>query len=118
MSDGAWIVRRSNRLRITLHVRCIVADGDEQGVTLVNITPEGCCITTGGNTLLRGVAVLIRLENGETLTGQVRWCDNERAGIEFDRYLPQHRVEYLRREQTTFLSESDRSQPVVRRSVL
>lgn len=118
MTDGAWIVRRSNRLRVTLQVRCLVADGEDQGVTLVNITPEGCCITTGGVTLQRGVAVLIRLENGEALTGQVRWCDNERAGIEFDSYLPPHRVEYLRREQTSFLSESDRSQPSVRRSVL
>lgn len=119
MTDGAWIARRSERLRVTLHARCVAPGSDgEQGVTLINITPEGCCMTTGGMTLQRGAAVLVRLENGEALTGQVRWCDGERAGIEFERYLPQHRVDTLRREQTSFLSEADRSQPAVRRSVL
>lgn len=118
MKDGEWIARKSNRLRVTLHARCTALDGEEQGVTLVNVTPEGCCMTTGGLALQRGVAVLVRLENGEALTGQVRWCDDERAGIEFDSYLPQHRVDYLRREQTTFLGETDHSQLAVRRSVL
>ena len=117
MKDGEWIARKSNRLRVTLHARCTALDAEEQGVTLVNVTPEGCCMTTGGLALQRGVAVLVRLENGEALTGQVRWCDDERAGIEFDSYLPQHRVDYLRREQTTFLGETDHSQLAVRRSV-
>ncbi|MES2494429.1 MAG: PilZ domain-containing protein [Pseudomonadota bacterium] len=114
MTDRAWVTRRSDRLRVTLHARCSSADGDEQGVTLVNITPEGCCMTTGGVTLQPGAAVLVRLENGEALTGHVRWCDGERAGMEFDRYLPQHRVDHLRREQTTFLSDAERGQPAVR----
>lgn len=118
MTDGVWVARRSERLRVTLHARCTVPGSDDQGVTLINITPEGCCMTTGGMTLQRGAAVLIRLENGEGLTGVVRWCDGERAGIEFEHYLPQSRVDYLRREQTSFLSEADRNQPAVRRSVL
>lgn len=118
MSDGAWIARRSERLRVTLHARCNTADGDDHGVTLINITPEGCCMTTGGTTLQRGAAVLVRLENGEALAGLVRWCDGERAGIEFDHYLPQSRVDCLRREQTSFLSEADRNQPRAVRSVL
>lgn len=118
MSDGAWTARRSERLRVTLHARCNTGEGDDQGVMLVNITPEGCCMTTGGVTLQRGAAVLVRLENGEALTGLVRWCDDEKAGIEFDHFLPQSRVDYLRREQTSFLAEADRNQPLVRRSVL
>lgn len=107
MSDSAWAARKSERLRVTMHARCTSPEGEESGVTLVNITPEGCCMTTGGVRLTPGAAVLVRLENGEALTGQVRWFDGEKAGIEFDRYLSPARVEYLRREHSTFLSETD-----------
>jgi len=114
VTDRAWVIRRSERLRVTLHARCSPADGEERGVTLINITPEGCCMTTGGTMLQRGAAVLVRLENDEALTGHVRWCDGERAGIEFEHYLPQYRVDHLRREQTSFLSEAERGQPAIR----
>ncbi len=117
MTD-AWVARKSERLRVTLQARCTAPDGDDRGVTLVNITPEGCCMTLGGTTLQRGIAVLVRLQNGEALTGVVRWFDGEKAGIEFDRYLSQDRVDYLRREQSTFLSESDWTHHRVQRSVL
>ena len=117
MSD-AWVARKSERLRVTVNARCSAPDGDERGVTLVNITPEGCCMTLGGTTLQRGIAVLVRLENGEALTGVVRWCDGEKAGIAFDRYLSPERVDYLRREQSTFLSESDWTHYRAQRSVL
>ena len=121
MTDAHWHGRRTERLRVTLHARCSVSDaqGNSQdgGVTLVNITPEGCCMTTGGITLAQGTAVLVRLETGESLTGLVRWCDGEKAGIEFEHYLPAARVEYLRREHSTFLSESDPSLRKVQRSV-
>lgn len=89
----------------------------ERTVTLVNITPEGCCILTGGATVIPGVAVLVRLESGEALTGEVRWFDGERAGISFDYYLTAERVEYLRREHSTFLSDTDQSQSGQQRSV-
>ena len=121
MSDGAWFPRRSERLRVTLHARCLStsAEGEsaDTGVTLVNITPEGCCMTTGGTMLANGTAVLVRLESGEALTGWVRWCDGEKAGIEFDRLLAPSRVEFLRREHSTFLAEADHSQFKVQRSV-
>ena len=120
MADGNWTARRTERLRVTLNARCSTsADsaGTESGVTLVNITPEGCCMTTGGATLARGTAVLVRLETGEALTGLVRWCDGEKAGIEFEHILSPGRVEYLRREHSTFLSETDWSQHKVQRSV-
>jgi hypothetical protein len=121
VAEGTWFPRRTERLRVTLHARCVTVSEDDTspdaGVTLVNITPEGCCMTTGGITLAQGVAVLVRLESGEALTGLVRWCDGEKAGIEFDHYLTPARVEYLRREHTTFLSEADRAAPRVQRSV-
>jgi hypothetical protein len=74
-------------------------------------------MTTGGQALTPMTAVLIRLETGESLTGMVRWCDGEKAGVEFHHYLPQARVEYLRREHSTFLSETDWSMKTVQRSV-
>ncbi|MBC2667347.1 hypothetical protein H7F51_17650 [Novosphingobium flavum] len=144
MSDGAWSPRRNERLRVTLHARCTspgndsaetpesAEDGEaseggepvparvrpqDGGVTLVNITPEGCCMTTGGLNLAPMTAVLIRLETGESLTGMVRWCDGEKAGVEFYHYLTPARVEYLRREHSTFLSETDWSLKSVQRSV-
>ena len=107
MADAGWFPRRTERLRVTLNARCSTpsADGDgvgDRGVTLVNITPE---------------AVLVRLETGEALTGLVRWCDGEKAGIEFEHYLTPARVDYLRREHSTFLSETDWSMRRVQRSV-
>jgi len=119
VADGAWSQRRSERLRVTLNARCSPASGEGEGtgVTLVNITPEGCCMTTGGANLAPSTSVLVRLETGEALTGWVRWCDGEKAGIEFERVLSPARVEYLRREHSTFLSESDHSQFKVQRSV-
>lgn len=124
MADGAWFPRKNERLRVTLHARCSTATGEEAGsegqggrVTLVNITPEGCCMATGGLTLAPGTAVLVRLETGEALTGRVRWCDGEKAGVEFEHYLTSARVEYLRREHSTFLAETDWSQQRVQRSV-
>lgn len=121
MPDGAWFPRRSERLRVTLHARCVTTGGEgpeqDTGVVLVNINAEGCCMTTGGAMLAAGTAVLVRLESGEALTGWVRWCDGEKAGIEFDRYLAPARVDYLRREHSTFMAEADHSQFRVQRSV-
>lgn len=120
MADNAWFPRRSERLRVTLNARVAPASdaaAQDTGVTLVNITPEGCCMTTGGATLAPATAVLVRLESGDALTGWVRWCDGEKAGIEFERYLSPARVDYLRREHTTFMAEADHSQFKVQRSV-
>lgn len=122
MTDAARDARRTERLRVTLHARCSISDAegntpDPGGVTLVNITPEGCCMTTGGTMLRPGTAVLIRLESGESLTGEVRWCNEGQAGILFHHYLTPARVEYLRREHSTFLSGTDLSQGKIQRSV-
>ncbi len=121
MNDASWTSRKTERLRVTLHARCTApgTDGSERenGVTLVNITPEGCCMTTGGTALAVHTAVLVRLESGEALTGWVRWFDGEKAGVEFEHFLTPDRVEYLRREHSTFLSEVDWSQSRVQRSV-
>ncbi len=127
MSDGTWVPRKSERLRITLHARCTAPDdgtgGDNGGasqgriVTLVNFSAGGCCMVTEGTRLAPGTAVLLRLGSGETLTGLVRWFDGERAGVAFDYSLTPARVEYLRREHSTFLSETDWAQTGVERPV-
>lgn len=136
MSDGTWVPRKSERLRITLHARCTApgdgtdgtgdttGNGDDNGpasqgrsVTLVNFSAGGCCMMTEGTRLAPGTAVRLRLGSGETLTGLVRWFDGERAGVAFDYSLTPARVEYLRREHSTFLSETDWTQTRVERPV-
>ncbi|MFC3173403.1 PilZ domain-containing protein [Novosphingobium bradum] len=116
MPEQKW-VHRSERLKVTLHARMAAPDGAESGVTLVNINSEGCCLTTGGATLATGTPVLVRLESGDSLQGTVRWCDGEKAGLAFQFHLPPARVEYLRREHTTFLAEADGTVGKVQRSV-
>ncbi|MBU3991578.1 MAG: PilZ domain-containing protein [Alphaproteobacteria bacterium] len=131
MSDGTWVPRKSERLRITLHARCTAPDdgtespaGDDSGgagqgrtVTLVNFSAGGCCMVTEGTRLAPGTAVRLRLGSGETLTGLVRWFDGEKAGVAFDHALAPARVEYLRREHSTFLAETDWTQTRVERPV-
>jgi len=93
------------------------ADGAEAGVTLVNINAGGCCLTTGGVTLQEGTPVLVRFESGDSLSGIVRWFDGDKAGLAFPYHLPAARVEYLRREHSTFLSKADTTIGKVQRSV-
>ena len=116
MPEANW-VHRSERLKVTLHANMAVGEGAEAGVTLVNINSEGCCLTTGGVTLHEGTPVLVRLESGDSLNGIVRWFDGEKAGLAFQYHLPPARVEYLRREHSTFLSEADTTIGKVQRSV-
>jgi hypothetical protein len=84
---------------------------------LVNITQEGCCIQFGETELKVGSPVLIRLESGDALTGEVRWLREDKAGVEFDERLSRQRMEFLRREHSTFLSEVEPSEEPVLRSV-
>jgi len=116
VAESNW-VQRSERLKVTLHARMSAGEGAEAGVTLVNINSQGCCLTTGGVTLREGTAVLVRLESGDTIQGIVRWFDGEKAGLAFEHVLPAARVEYLRREHSTFLAEADTTIGKVQRSV-
>jgi hypothetical protein len=116
VTQTSW-VHRSERLKVTLHARISSGEDDVAGVTLVNINSEGCCLTTGGASLAEGTPVLVRLETGDSLTGIVRWFDGEKAGLAFEHYLPTARVEYLRREHSTFLAEADTTIGKVQRSV-
>ena len=119
MSTG-WGSRRSERLRVNLFARCRTpGEGEpDNDVLLVNITPEGCCMATGGMTLRVGQPVNIRLSGGEGLTGIVRWANDEQAGIEFETPLARARVDYLRREHSTFLCDVAWPETPVKRSVV
>ncbi len=117
MADG-WIYRKSERLRITYFARCKTHAGEDQEVVVVNVTPDGCCMTLNGQVMQIGQHVLIRLESDDTLTGTVRWVRDGQAGVEFDEGLDRQRVEYLRREHSTFLSEVEWSDERVQRSVM
>lgn len=116
--SGSWISRRSERLRITYHARCRTPATAERDVTIVNVTQEGCCIVLNEASMVTGSPILLRLESDEVLAGTVRWVRDGRAGILFDQYLEPRRLDYLRREHSTFLSEIDWDRETRRRSVI
>lgn len=118
MADETWQFRRSERLRITFFARCKASEESESGVVIVNVTPEGCCITLNGAPMQTGQHILLRLASQESLTGTVRWVRDGQAGIMFDEYLEPKRMEYLRREHSTFLSKHEWTDEPVQRSVI
>ncbi len=117
MASGPRPVRNSERLRVTLFAKCKTVEGDDSEVVTVNFTQEGCCIELNGSVVQVGQSTLLRLETGDALTGTVRWAKNGQAGLEFDFPISRERVEYLRREHSTFLSESEWPEEPVKRSV-
>lgn len=114
---SGWNHRKSERLRVTCFARCRYAADEDRDVVLVNITQEGCCMELGETEVKVGSPVLIRLESGDALTGEVRWMRDGLAGVQFEEILPRPRMEFLRREHSTFLSEVEPSEEPVLRSV-
>jgi hypothetical protein len=104
-------------LRVTYFARCKTPAEQECDVVIVNVTPEGCCLIHNGAAMQIGLHLLIRLESGEALHGQVRWIRDGQAGILFDEYIDRPRMEYLRREHSTFMSEHEWVDEPVQRSV-
>ena len=117
MSDS-WVYRRTERLRITYFARCKAHAGEDQDVVIINVTPEGCCMALNGQVMQIGQHVLIRLETDDSLSGTVRWVRDGQVGVQFDEALDRKRVDYLRREHSTFLSEVEWSDEPVQRSVM
>jgi len=117
VADGSWAVRKSERLRVTLIAKCNALGGEDSEVVIVNFTHAGCCIELNGAAVQVGQSTLVRLETGDALIGTVRWARNGQAGLEFDVPISRQRVDYLRREHSTFLSESEWPDETVMRSV-
>ncbi len=117
MSSGSRPARNSERLRVTLFAKCKTLGEEDSDVVIVNFTQEGCCIELNGAAVQVGQSTLVRLETGDGLIGTVRWTKNGQAGLEFDHPISRQRVEYLRREHSTFLAESEWPDEAVKRSV-
>ena len=118
MANLTWERRSSERLRTIYHARCPTSADEEMLVVIVNVTPEGCCLALNGATMRVGQAIIVRLETGHGLTGTVRWTRSGQAGVLFDTYLDPGQLDYLRREHSTFLSESDWSDTLQVRSLV
>ncbi|MEP7223310.1 MAG: PilZ domain-containing protein [Novosphingobium sp.] len=110
-------MRKSERLRVTMFAKCKAPGGEDSEVVIVNFTQEGCCLKLNGAAAQVGQSTLVRLETGDALTGTVRWVKNGQAGLEFDHQMPRDRVEYLRREHSSFLSEGEWPDLTVKRPV-
>ncbi|MFM5932417.1 MAG: PilZ domain-containing protein [Novosphingobium sp.] len=118
MSSSETVVRRSERLRITCHARYRTAAQGDHDVVIINVDSYGCCLEPKGPCPGVGQQLLIRLESGESLTGEVRWTRDGRVGVAFNEVFDRTRVEYLRREHSTFLSETEWPEEKVVRSVM
>lgn len=118
MADEVRTYRRSERLRVTYFARCKTPAEAECDIVIVNVTPEGCCIALNGAVMSVDQHILIRLETGDALNGMVRWIRDGQAGVLFDDFVDRGRLEYLRREHSTFLCEHEWSDEAVQRSVV
>ncbi len=118
MADEVRVYRRSERLRVTYFARCKKPAEAECDVVIVNVTPEGCCISLNGAVMQLDQHILIRLETGESLNGTVRWLRDGQAGILFEEFVDPKRLEYLRRNHSTFLSEHEWTDEPVQRSLV
>ena len=118
MADEVRVYRRSERLRVTFFARCKTPAEQQCDIVIVNVTPEGCCISLNGAHMSVDQHILIRLETGETLNGMVRWMRDGQAGVQFVEFIDRNRLEYLRREHSTFLSEHEKTDTPVQRSLV
>ena len=80
-----------------MDAECRVPGGTFGKVSIVDLTPEGCCIFARGLILREGQAVRITPASFQALPGVVRWNARGYAGIEFDSPLYGPVAEHLQK---------------------
>ena len=92
--------RRSKYRALTnVVIRCRVPASPE-GVTIQNMTTNGCMISTLNRPLERGATILLHLTDNCHATGRVVWTEGKSAGIEFETKVPSQVVEAFERDHT------------------
>lgn len=76
--------RRAERKHVVLTAQCRTQNGLRDDGAILDISPEGCCVSTNRLFFRVGTRVVIRPEGMEGLTGIVRWIDGDKSGVEFD----------------------------------
>ena len=95
--------RREQRLTLAMPARCRMLSGFTEDVVIRDISEGGCRIASTVLRLRAGDRVVLRTAGLEGLSGMIRWCEGNEAGVAFERPLYIAVVEHLHREYVTFL---------------
>jgi len=98
MSDRFWVVRPSQRSRLTLDVCARESAGGRSGVELKALDTEGCAVGFHGLLLEIGQPVALCFASGAILNGFVREAAERQARICFDHSLSPLVVRALRQQ--------------------
>lgn len=79
--------RRAPRESVIMAAVCRTATGRKGGVSIVDLTAEGCCVFLKSVPVSEGLRVTVRPLEFEPLPGIVRWVRRGYAGIEFEKPL-------------------------------
>ena len=89
--------RNLKRKSVEMPAKCRTQGGLRGSGRILDLSAQGCCVSTNGLFVRVGLKVVIRPEGLEGLTGTVRWIEGMRAGIEFDAPLYEPVVDHLAR---------------------
>ena len=76
--------RRTDRVPLTCDVEFRRHGGARYQVELIDLSPEGCCISPPVR-VEPGESVWLRVPDMEAIHGKVAWVREWKAGVEFDR---------------------------------
>jgi hypothetical protein len=116
MSDRFWVVRPSQRSRLSLAVCARESGGWRDGVELKALDTESCSVGFHGLLLEIGQPVALCFANGAILNGFVRESAERGARIRFDHSLSPLVVRALRQQHASFLSDLSTPDLAVRSS--
>ncbi len=80
------MARREDRYPLALGANCRTMHS-RKNVSLWDLSSHGCRVLLSGMDLRVGQMIVLKTEGLEALSGTVRWCGNEFAGVEFDHPL-------------------------------
>ena len=80
------MARREDRHPLALSANCRTLHS-RKNVSLWDLSSRGCRVLLDGMELKIGQCIVLKTEGLEALSGIVRWCRDDFAGVEFDNPL-------------------------------
>jgi hypothetical protein len=94
---GALNARRNSRPPVSMNAKLRMNSGAKCDTAVLDLSAEGCCITSSKLGLRPSQRISIKLESLEYVHGFIKWALDSSAGIEFDRPLYGPVAEHLQR---------------------